>query len=154
MLLREGDDVVHHDLDDGDQLLGLHIWGQLAHIHFGCLIRQHVEMRFTDYVRGQQIQRLAGLFGQEASEQRDFHVITSLAEIASQGIAMEQCLRGQCPSVSTRPTTHAADQGSRSSRWGATRQRNALTAATPSNPYSYQKCKSSLNPSPQQSSRS
>src|SRR3990167_5939190 len=56
--------------------------------------------------------------GEECSFVEHPHRITGEAEIASHGIPMEQCLRGQCPTVSTRPTTHAADQGSRSSRWG------------------------------------
>src|SRR3990167_10083279 len=33
VLLREGDDVVHHDLDDGHQFLGLHVGRQLGDVH-------------------------------------------------------------------------------------------------------------------------
>src|SRR3990167_8334528 len=38
MLLREGNDVVHHDLHDGHQLFGFHIWGKLRAIHFRASI--------------------------------------------------------------------------------------------------------------------
>src|SRR3990167_11493717 len=44
VLLREGDDVVHHDLHDGHQLLGFHIGRQLGDVHLGFPGAPHMEM--------------------------------------------------------------------------------------------------------------